>query len=208
MSASPLRASLLLAALVLASGCAHDLVEPPGAMTDLGFDAFHRANALEVAIANVTSDLPNVSIGIVPGSGDPVDTTLSWIVRGALAARGTDCLVFPTGSESKETEKRLVVWAVVLGGEEYRSFLFPPGPWLAYVGTILGLFEPTGFLETPFEVAYWIQVQTWAVRQLLSVSYEARGARTILRAELWDTKSGKLEWSREVEGISGRKNDL
>lgn len=200
--------SLLLLAALLAAGCTHQLVDPPGAMTDLGFDAFHRANSLEVAIAALASDLPVASIGIVPGSGDPVDATLVWIVRGALAERGTDCVVYPAGSEATETEKRLTVWAVVLGGEEYRSFLFPPGPWLSYIGTVLGLVEPTGTLEVPFDVAYWIQVQTWALRQLTSVSYEARGARTVLRAELWDTKSGKLEWSKEVEGKSGRKNDL
>ncbi|MEZ0228456.1 MAG: hypothetical protein ACAI25_07505 [Planctomycetota bacterium] len=199
---------LVFVLALLGAGCTPPLVDPPGATTDLGFDAFHRANALEIAIANLTSDLPADRIAIVPGSGDPVDATLVWVVRGALAARGTDGLVFPAGSEPRETEKRLVVWSVVLGGEEYRSFVFPPGAWLDWIGTFLGYVDPTGIAQIPFEVAYWIQIQTWAARQLLEESYEARGARAILRAELWDTKSGKLEWSREASGKSGRRNDL
>jgi hypothetical protein len=199
---------LVAAFVLLAAGCTPPLVDPPGATTDLGFDAFHRANALEVAIANLTSGLPVERIAIVPGSGDPVDATLVWIVRGALAERGTDALVFPAGSEPTETEKRLVVWSVVLGGEEYRSFVFPPGAWLGYLATLLGYVDPTGLLQIPPYVAYWIQVQVWASRQLLSASYEARGARAVLRAELWDTKTGKLEWSREASGKSGRRNDL
>jgi hypothetical protein len=204
-----MRSSLaLLLVLWLGGGCTPPLVDPPGATTDLGFDAYHRANTLEVAIASIASDLPTTRLSIVPGSGDPVDVTLSWIVRGTLAERGTDCLVFPAGAEPKETEKRLVVWSVVLGGEEYRSFVFPPGAWLAYIGMLCGLLDPTGIAEIPFDVAYWIQVQTWALRQIFEASYEARGAKTVLRAELWDTRTGKLEWSKEVEGTSGRKNDL
>src|SRR5579862_4268304 len=97
-----LRTSLLFLVLLVAPGCAHQLVDPPGATTDLGFDAFHRANTLEVAIANLTSFLPTSRLAIVPGSGDPVDITLSWIVRGALTERGTECLVFPPGAEPKE----------------------------------------------------------------------------------------------------------
>ena len=203
-----MRTRLLLLSLLVAAGCTPNLVDPPGAMTDLGFDAFHRANTLEVAIAKLCSDLPTSRLSIVPGSGDPVDVTLSWIVRGALTERGTECLVFPAGAEPKETEKRLVIWVVVLGGEEYRSFVFPPGAWLSYIGTLCGLIDPTGIAEIPFDVAYWIQVQTWAMRQLLEASYEARGAKTVLRAELWDTKTGKLDWAKEVSGTSGRKNDL
>src|SRR4051794_1471365 len=118
-----MRGSSLLALLLLVgAGCsAPQLVDPPGAQTDLGFDAFHRATALDVAISNLTSDLPTERIAIVPGSGDPTDSTLVWIVRGALAVRGTDAVVYPAGSEPVETEKRLVVWCVVIGGEEYRS---------------------------------------------------------------------------------------
>src|SRR5581483_11648590 len=160
------------------------------------------------AIATLSSDLPAERIAIVPGSGDPVDATLVWIVRGALAARGTDGLIFPAGSNPKETRKKLVIWCVVVGGEEYRSFVAPPGAWLDWIGTIVGYLDPTGFAKIPFDVVYWLQVQTWATRQLIESSYEARGARAILRAELWDTESGKLEWSREVSGTSGRKNDL
>lgn len=177
-------------------------------MTDLGFDAFHRASSLEVAVASVVSSLPPSRLSIVPGSGDPVDVTLSWIVRGTLTEHGRECLVFPAGAEPTETEKKLVVWAVVVGGEEYRSFVLPPGAWLAYIGTIVGLFDPTGLAALPFDVAYWIQVQTWAMRQLLEHSWEARGAKTVLRAELWDTRTGKLDWSKEIVGTSGRKNDL
>ena len=62
--------------------------------------------------------------------------------------------------------------------------------------------------EIPFDVVYWMQVQTWAMRQLLEQSWEARGAKTVLHAELWDTRTGQLDWSREIEGTSGRKNDL
>lgn len=201
-------AGLVLGGLLLAAGCSPQLVDPPGATTDLAFDAFHRASTLEVAVASIVSDLPMTRFAIVPGSGDPIDVTLSWIVRGELAERGRQCTVYPPGAEPDETEKKLVIWTVAHGGEEYRSFVLPPGAWLAYVGTILGLVDPTGLLEIPFDVTYWIQVQTWAMRQLLEHSWEARGAKTVLRAELWDTRTGKLDWTREIEGISGRKNDL
>ena len=197
-----------LLCLLFLAGCAHNLVDPPGATTDLGFDAFHRAYALEVAVASIVSDLPPGRISIVPGSGDPVDVTLSWIVRGTLTEHGRECLVFPAGAEPTETEKKLVIWAVVLGGEEYRSFVLPPGAWLSYMGTVVGLFDPTGMAEIPFDVAYWIEVQTWAMRQLLEQSWEARGAKAVLHAELWDTRTGTLDWSKEIEGTSGRKNDL
>ncbi len=212
MMRSESRLGLLVCIVLLATlapGCSSPpLVDPPGAQTDLGFDAFHRANALENAIANLTSDLPAERIAIVPGSADPTDSTLVWIVRGALAARGTDGIVYPVGSTPTETTKRLVVWSVVFGGEEYRSFVFPPGEWMGRIAFILGYVDPTGFAKIPFEVVYWIQVNAWATRQLVESSYEARGARAFLRAELWDTKTGKLEWSREANGKSGRKNDL
>src|SRR5262249_7368096 len=141
------RSHAILCLLFVVAGCAPQLVDPPGATTDLAFDAFHRANTLEVAVASIVSDLPTTRFSIVPGSADPTDVTLSWIVRGTLPAHARECLVFPAGAEPTETDKRLVIWTVAVGGEEYRSFVYPPGAWVSYAGTIVGLFDPTGMAE-------------------------------------------------------------